>query len=73
MAKAFNARAMSRFMTESGVKAGSVRDATINKGSEEFMQWLVRETPEGATLCDLLVTFAIDAYHDEMDGLRRKQ
>jgi len=33
-------------------------------GGEEFMDWLILNTPKGSTLAETLVSVAIDAMHE---------
>jgi hypothetical protein len=41
---------------------------TVRAQPVEFQEWIARTKPEGTTLAEFLVSFAVDAFHEETDS-----
>ena len=56
--------AASRIFQANNIIVGSVHKSVYEMGGEEFMDWLISNTPKGSTLSETLVSVAIDAMHE---------
>ena len=47
-----------------GLRMGSAGNAMLNQ-DDAFINWLLNQTTQGATVSEALVAIAVDAYHEE--------
>jgi hypothetical protein len=58
-------RGILRDAKSEGLETGKVGDALLRL-PPETLTWLLRQTPSGATVADVMLGFVIDAYTEEM-------
>ena len=47
-----------------GLRMGSVETAILSQ-DDDFINWLLNQPTQGATVSETLVAIAVDAYHEE--------
>jgi hypothetical protein len=60
--------AAARKFQANDIIVGSVYKAVFDMGGEDFMDWLISNTPKGTTLAESLTSFAIDAMNENMES-----
>lgn len=52
------------FLRGLGLRIGQAEAAILNQ-DDDFINWLLNQTTQGATVSETLVAIAVDAYHEE--------
>jgi len=62
--------AASRKFQANGIIVGSVHKSIYEMGGEEFMDWLISNTPKGSTLAESLTAIAIDLMNETKEIIK---
>ena len=54
------------------MRVGTLEKAVLEH-DDDFIMWLMKETPEGGTVAETLLAIATDAYHEEKMNDTTKQ
>jgi hypothetical protein len=60
-------RAVDTYFRRRGQIVGGTVDAVYAAGGATLMDWLSKQTPEGATISETMAAIALDAMHEETD------
>ena len=54
-------------MSRGGIKLGRVFNALHDKGGDDLIAWLARDTPKGGELMGTIASILLDAMYEEHD------
>jgi hypothetical protein len=60
-------RCIDTYFRRRGHIIGGTADALYAAGGPALFDWLSKQTPEGATICETMAAIALDAMYEEQD------